>query len=285
MQIAAVWLTVLALWEGAYRTIDWKPWVFPAPSHIADAMLGMLNIHTHFGEPLHQGWPLAMAPGAAGEELPRANPGLWRSPLLQALGVSAWRLALGFTASVALGLLIGLALWRFAFFNDLFGPLSLGLQTLPSVCWVPLAILIFGINEISILFVLIMGSVFSSAIAMRDGLRTLPPIYWSAGRMLGATGPRLYASVLLPASLPALAGTLRQGFSFAWRSLLGAELILMTQRRGMGFLLNMGREFADIAQVVAVMVAMVAVGMAVDRWVFATIERRVRHRFGLMQSR
>ncbi len=277
-QLIAVWISAILAWELAYRAIGWRPWIFPAPSHVADATLAMLNLRAGFGEPLHAGWP--GAPDAAG-----SSGSIVGSPLVVALGVSGLRLALGFGASLGLGLLIGIGLWRSAFLNSLLGPLFLGLQTLPSVCWVPLAILTLGINEQGILFVLVMGSAFSMAIAMRDGLRALPPIYRAAGRMMGARGWRLYIHVLLPASLPALAGTLRQGFSFAWRSLLGAELILMTQRRGMGFLLSTGREFADVAQVVAVMAVMVAVGMAVDRWVFAVLEQRVRVRFGLVGTR
>lgn len=272
--LALVWLALLCLWEGAYRTIGWKPWIFPAPSHVADAVLGMLNVPTAFGDDLHPGWPRA---AAESPPLPLAD-----SPLVRALPVSLGRLLVGFGVSLAFGIVAGAALWRIAFLDALLGPLFLGLQTLPSVCWVPLAILTLGISEPAILLVLVMGSAFAVAIAMRDGLRTLPPIYGAAGRMLGAKGLCLYTSVLLPASLPALAGTLRQGFAFAWRSLLGAELVLLSQRRGLGFLLNMGREFADVAQVVGVMVVMVLVGMVMDRWVFAVIERRVRLRFGLM---
>lgn len=279
LQLAAVWLALLLLWEGAYRTIGWKPWVFPAPSHVLDATLGMLDIRTYFGEPLGPGWP--MTDPLQADPASTAIGNVVGSPLVRALAVSAGRLLLGFSAALAFGLFIGVVLWRLAFLNALLGPLFLGLQTLPSVCWVPLAILTFGINERGILFVLFMGSAFSMAIAMRDGLRALPPVYRVAGIMLGARRLHLYAFVLLPASLPALAGTLRQGFSFAWRSLLGAELILLTQRRGVGFLLNVGRDFADVAQVVAVMVVMVAVGMAMDRWVFAVLEKRVCQRFGL----
>jgi NitT/TauT family transport system permease protein len=242
-----------------------------------DATLAMLNVQTGFGEPLNAGWPGATGNAAAG--------GVAGSPLIVAMGVSGLRLLMGFGLSMLLGLLVGILLWRSSFLNSLLGPLFLGLQTLPSVCWVPLAILTLGINEKGVLFVLVMGSAFSMAIAMRDGLRALPPIYRAAGSMLGASGLRLYLHVMLPASLPALAGTLRQGFSFAWRSLLGAELVLMTQRRGMGFLLSTGREFADVAQVVAVMAVMVAIGMAVDRWVFAIVEQRVRVRFGLVGAR
>ncbi|HMN40261.1 MAG TPA: ABC transporter permease subunit [Phycisphaerales bacterium] len=278
-QLIAVWVAVVLAWEGAYRVVGWRPWIFPAPSHVLDATLGMLNVRTGFGEPLHGAWP--GPPGAPGA----GSRSIVGSPLVVALGVSGARLAVGFGASMILGLVVGIGLWRSAFLNSLLGPLFLGLQTLPSVCWVPLAVLILGINERGILFVLVMGSAFSMAIAMRDGLRSLPPIYRAAGRMMGARGWRLYVHVLLPASLPALVGMLRQGFSFAWRSLLGAELILMTQRRGVGFLLSAGREFADVAQVVAVMGVMVAVGMVVDRWVFAVVEQRVRTRFGLVAAR
>jgi NitT/TauT family transport system permease protein len=127
-----------------------------------------------------------------------------------------------------------------------------------------------------------MGSFFAVAIALRDGLNTIPPIYQRAGLMMGARGWRLYRYVLLPASLPALAGSLRQGFSFAWRSLMGAELIFIVQGRdGLGHLLAMGREFNDVAQVVAVMIVMVLIGMIVDRWIFARLQRAVHVRFGL----
>lgn len=274
--IALVWLATIAAWEAGYRLISWRAWIFPAPSHVIDATLGMLNIRTGFGEPLSEIWPRV-----EGAETFVQLPGILGSPLVSALGVSGVRLIIGFAGAIAFGLLAGVALWRWTFLNALLGPLFLGLQTLPSVCWVPLAILLFGINERGVAFVLMMGSAFSMAVAMRDGLRALPPIYRAAGRMLGARGLALYTHVLLPASLPALAGTLRQGFSFAWRSLLGAELILMTQRRGVGFLLNVGRDFADVAQVVAVMVIMIAIGMLIDRLIFAPMETRIRRRFGL----
>jgi NitT/TauT family transport system permease protein len=99
--------------------------------------------------------------------------------------------------------------------------------------------------------------------------------------MLGARNWRLYRYVLFPAGLPALASSLRQGFSFAWRSLMGAELILATDHQGLGYLLNVGEQNSLIAQVVAVMIVMVAIGMLADRLAFAPLERRVHTRFGL----
>jgi NitT/TauT family transport system permease protein len=150
---------------------------------------------------------------------------------------------------------------------------------------VPLAVLAFGLDETGILFVLVMGSAFAVAIALRDGLRSISPIYQRAGRMLGAKGLSLLRHVMLPASLPALASSLRQGFSFAWRSLMGAELIFMVQKQGVGYLLHQGREFSDVAQVLAMMVVMISVGVLVDRWGFAVLERKVHTRFGLLAAR
>ena len=265
---------LLATWEAAYRIAQWRPWVFPAPSHVLDSTLSMLNVRTAFGDPVGPGWPRA-------KPTTRAQPPWYQGPLVEALGVSAVRLTLGFAISIAVGTVLGLLMWRFRWLDDFFGPLFLGLQTLPSVCWVPLAVLLMGLSERGIMFVIVMGSVFAVAIALRDGLRTIPPLYQRAGLMMGARGWKLYRYVLLPASLPAMTSSLRQGFAFAWRSLLGAELILVVQRHGIGFLLEMGRNFSDAAQIVAVMIIMVMVGMAVDRWVFAVLQRRVHTRFGL----
>ena len=270
-----MWLILLATWEGAYRTVGWKPWVFPAPSHVLDATLSMLNVRSAFGDPLGPNWPWPKSAAA------RTQPAWYHGPLVEALGVSAVRLAVGFAASIFLGTILGLAMWRSKELDRFLGPLFLGLQTLPSVCWVPLAVLLLGLNERGILFVIIAGSFFAIAIALRDGLKTIPPLYQRAGLMMGARGWKLYRYVLLPASMPAMTSSLRQGFAFAWRSLLGAELILVVQNHGIGFLLETGRNFSDVAQVVAVMIIMVMIGMAVDRWVFAKLQKRVHARFGL----
>lgn len=268
---------LLATWEAAYRVFDWKPWVFPAPSHVLDATLSMLNVRTAFGDPVAAAWPLPKSPPPA-----RVQPPWYQSPLVEALIVSAARLAAGFTISIAVGSLLGILMWRSRWLGEFLGPLFLGLQTLPSVCWVPLAVLSIGLNERAILFVIVMGSVFAIAIALRDGLNTIPPLYQRAGLMMGARGWKLYRYVLLPASLPAMASSLRQGFAFAWRSLLGAELILTAVRyHGIGFLLEMGRNFNEVETVIATMLIMVLVGIAVDRWVFARLQRRVHARFGL----
>lgn len=269
------WTLILIAWETAYRVVGWQPVRFPAPSHVLDSLLNLAGFQTGFGQPLSAHWP--------GVEEQMTTPG--GRPLVWAPLISGYRLAVGFIISLVAGLGLGLAMWRSRFINDLLGPLFLGLQTLPSVCWVPLAVILFGLQEQGILFVLVMGSCFAIAIGLRDGLRVIPPVYQRAGLMLGAGGWKMYRYVLLPASLPAMASSLRQGFSFAWRSLMGAELVMSSVRNhGLGYHLEVGRAFLDTAQVVAVMAIMIGVAMLVDRSLFAPLERRVHRRFGLVSA-
>ncbi len=286
--VALVWVLIVAFWEGSYRIIEWKAYVFPAPSHILDSLLNLFGMKTWFGDPVwlvdaaghsqafqrDPQWPLH------GQDL-QVTGSIWNSQLLEAVGISLFRLLIGFSISLVLGLFIGLAMFRFKFIDALLGPVFLGLQTLPSVCWVPLAVLALGINETGILFVTVMGSFFSIAITLRDGLRLTPTIYRSAGLVFGAHGIKFYTQVMLPAGLPALASSLRSGFSFAWRSLMGGELIFVLKQEGVGHLLAVGREFGDVGQVVGVMFIMVLIGMAADRFIFAPLEKKVQSRFGL----
>ena len=274
-----VWILILLAWEGAYRLVKWDRTLFPAPSQVLDGALELLNIRTGFGNDFGPNWPKALDGGFG-----RAGDPIYRGALITASLTSLIRLGVGFAISIVLGGILGAAMWRIRGLDEFLGPLFLGFQTLPSVCWVPLSILVFGLRETGVLFVLVMGSFFAIALALRDGLRTIPPAYQNAGRMLGARGWKLYRYVLLPASLPAVAASLRQGFSFAWRSLMGAELLFAVQNHGLGFQLEMARNNIDVAQVIAVMSIMVMLGIAADRLVFARLERRVLVRFGLMAA-
>jgi NitT/TauT family transport system permease protein len=269
LQRLLVWVALMACWEGAYRAIGWNFYSFPAPSHVLDSLLSMVNIRTAFGDDIRAGWPMP------------AKPGRTQGRLAAACAVSGARLLVGFVISILIGGIIGLAMWRFQALDEFLGPLLLGLQTLPSVCWVPLGYVIFGLNEYGVMFVLVMGSFSAIAIALRDGLRTMPPLYRRAGLMLGATGWRLYRFVLIPASMPAFATSLRQGFSFAWRSLLGAEMLYAVTRHGLGFVLQTSRDIGGPPDVIAIMTVMVLIGMLADRWVFAKLQQAVNARFGL----
>jgi NitT/TauT family transport system permease protein len=246
----------LASWEAAFRIIGWRDYVFPAPSTLLVSLKELLQPLIAFGG----------------------------RPLVVGVVVSLLRLAIGFTLSILLGAILGVMMWRFKPLDEFLGPLFLGLQTLPSVCWVPLAVLTIGLNEEGILFVVVMGSFFAIAIALRDGLRAIPPIYQRAGAMLGTSGWKMYRYVLLPASLPALASSLRQGFSFAWRSLMGAELIFAVDRHGLGFVLHIGRELNEVGWVVVAMAVMVIIGITADRFVFSELEKVIHRRFGLVSA-
>jgi NitT/TauT family transport system permease protein len=246
----------LASWEAAFRIIGWRDYVFPAPSTLFRSFIELLK-------------PLVAVGGR---------------PLVDGVVVSLIRLIVGFALSILLGGLLGVLMWRWKSLDEFLGPLFLGLQTLPSVCWVPLAVLVIGLDERGVLFVVVMGSFFAIAIALRDGLRSIPPIYQRAGAMLGTHGWRMYRYVLLPASLPALASSLRQGFSFAWRSLMGAELIFAVDRHGLGFVLHIGRELNDVGWVVVAMIVMVIIGITADRFVFSVLERAIHRRFGLVAA-
>ena len=176
-------------------------------------------------------------------------------------------------------MILGLAVASNKFLEETLGALLVSLQSLPSICWVPLAILWFGLTEKAILFVLLMGCILSVTIAMEDGRKQMPKIYTMAGRNLGASGVRLFWYVMLPASLPYIVSGLKQGWAFGWRSLIQAEMIFLTI--GLGQLLMMGRDLNDMSQVIAVMLMIIALGYLVNRLVFRTMERTLQSRWGL----
>lgn len=206
--------------------------------------------------------------------------GFQNGTFLIGIAVSMERILIGFGISAVAGMALGLALGRIRVLDETLGSLVLGLQTLPSICWLPLALLWFGLSETAILFVVVMGALLSITLATEAGVKNTPPLYLRAARNLGASGWRLYALVILPAALPAIITGMKLGWSFAWRSLMAGELLYVSL--GLGQLLNMGRELNDMSQVIAVMLVIIAIGLAVDRLIFAPLESRVRERWGLL---
>jgi len=200
-----------------------------------------------------------------------------------AIAVSMRRIAAGYALSVAIGVLLGLLMANSEFLEQTLGGLLVSLQSLPSICWLPMAILWFGLSEKAILFVVVMGSVLSVTISMETGRKQTPKIYAMAGRNLGARGLKLFLFVLFPASLPFLLTGLKQGWAFAWRSLIAGEMIFVSL--GLGQLLMMGRDLNDMSQVLAVMILIIAIGYIVDGLVFRTLERRLQYRWGLSPAR
>lgn len=199
--------------------------------------------------------------------------------LLEATGNSLLRGIAGFVIAVVIGVILGLLINHFNYLQKNLKPLVLGIQTLPSVCWVPFSILWFGLSTEAILFVVVMGSAFSIAISVDNAVKNVQPIYKKAALTMGAGKRQLYLHVILPASLPELISGLKQGWSFAWRALMAGEV--MTTSIGLGQTLIMGRDLADINQVMLVMVIIVVVGIFIDKCIFSAIEKRILKKRGL----
>lgn len=213
--------------------------------------------------------------------------GVWKSAcslisdgtLLSAVWNSMLRVLTGFAVAIVLGILLGILIIHFEYFARNLKPVILGIQTLPSICWVPFAILWFGLGESAIIFVVVMGSAFGIAIAVESGIRSVPPIYIRAARTMGVSGWRLYRKVMFPAALPAFVSGLKQGWSFAWRALMSGEV--MAASTGLGFTLMVGRDLADINQVMTVMLVIVLIGIIIDKGIFSCVERHILNKRGL----
>jgi NitT/TauT family transport system permease protein len=210
---------------------------------------------------------------------------LWSAVLDGTLGgaivVTMKRLLLGYAAGIVIGLPLGLLTARFNVLNDTLGLLALGLQTLPSVCWVPLALLWFGQTEMAMLFVVVMGTLWSVIIATDNGVRNISPIFARAAKTMGSRGLHTWLKVILPAALPFIVGGMKQGWAFAWRSLMAAEIyVTILSGFGLGSLLNDGRELNAMDQVIGIMLVLLFIGLIADKILFSPWERFLRRRWG-----
>ena len=191
------------------------------------------------------------------------------------------RLLLGYFFGIVIGLPVGLLTARFQVLKDTIGVLSLGLQTLPSVCWVPLALLWFGQTEAAMFFVVVMGTLWSVIIATDNGVRNVPPIYARAARTMGSRGMHTWLRVMLPAALPFIVGGMKQGWAFAWRSLMAAEIyVTILSGFGLGHLLHYGRELSAMDQVIGIMFVLLIIGLVADKILFSPWERFLHRRWG-----
>ena len=235
---------VLVVWESLALLKLWPPYMFPTPRGVAESMWAGFVDHS-----------------------------IWIG-----IAVSLRRVAIGYAISVVLGILLGVLLTWSRFLQDTLGGVILSLQSLPSICWVPLALLWFGLSETAIIFVTVMGSMLAVTQATKSGFDNVPRILSMAGRNLGAKGPQLFWHILLPASLPYLLDGLKQGWAFAWRSLIQGEMLYVTL--GLGQLLVSGRDLNDINQIVVVMVLIAGIGYAVDGILFGRLEASLRNKWG-----
>src|SRR5438132_1553492 len=240
-------VALIAIWAAIVRAQIWSPILLPSPRSVAEYLLSAFRDGT----------------------------------LLQATGVTLRRLLVGYFIGLAIGLPLGLLTASSKFVEDTIGVLALGLQTLPSVRWVPLALLWFGQTEAAMLFVVIMGTLWSVIIATETGVRNVPPIYPRAALTMGSKRLHIWLKVILPASLPFVVSGMKQGWAFAWRSLMAAEIfVTILTGFGLGQLLHYGRELTAMDQVIGIMLVIVVIGLLADKILFSPVERFLHRRWG-----
>ena len=242
---------LIALWEGAFRAKIWSPVLLPAPIQVVRYLENAVTDGT----------------------------------LFHATVITMRRLLVGYFIGILGGLPLGFLTARAKIFHDTIGTLALGLQTLPSVCWVPLALLWFGQSEAAMLFVVVMGTLWSVVIATDTGVRNVPPIYRRAALTMGSRRLHMWFKVILPAALPFIVSGMKQGWAFAWRSLMAAEIfVTILTGFGLGQLLHYGRELSAMDQVIGIMFVIVVIGLLADKIFFSPIERFLHRRWGTSRA-
>jgi NitT/TauT family transport system permease protein len=251
----AVWPKVLAvaLFIAGWQALVWTHW---KPEYIIPSPFTVMRQFAHDG-----------------------------GSLSRSVVVTMRRAGIGFGISILLGAVVGLAVARIPVLRAAIGSMITGLQTMPSVAWVPLGIVLFQLSERAIFFVVILGAAPSIANGIIDGIDNIPPLLMRAGRVLGARGFSALRYVIVPAALPSVVGGLKQGWAFAWRSLMAGELITnFPGHIGIGQALNNAGQNADFVGVYEAMIVIFIVGVAVDALFFGTIVRAIRKRYGLIDA-
>jgi NitT/TauT family transport system permease protein len=252
---AALWPKVLAIgivlvvWELIHLS-GWKKEIFPGP-----------------GVTLSNLWD-------------QLNGGL----LWHAIGTTLQRAVIGFGLAVLIGAVLGALVSRVKPLRAGVGSLITGLQTMPSIAWFPFAIILFGITTPAILFVIVLGAAPSIANGLIAGVDYTPPLLLRAGKMMGLRRLSLYRHLILPASLPAMVAGLRQGWAFAWRSLMAGELlVIIANQPSLGVLLSTDQDQADMASATAIIIVILIIGILVHT-LFSMADRAIRQRWGLTGS-
>jgi NitT/TauT family transport system permease protein len=205
--------------------------------------------------------------------------------LVRAAGVTLARATIGYGAAFVVGSVVGLAVIGSRFLRTATASMITGLQTMPSIAWFPLAILVFGLTESAILFVIVLGAAPAIANGLIAAVDQIPPLLKSAGRVLGARGWRRYWHVLIPAAIPTFVGGMKQGWAFAWRSLMAGELLVsIAHRLGLGTVMHNDQQVSDAIGLFSTMIVVFVIGVMVDRVLFGRMEAAVRTRWGLGQA-
>lgn len=253
MKRTLFYIALIVAWELVYKIFVelfkiWKPYVFPSPISVIETFVRLLSDNT----------------------------------LTVAMIATVRRMLIGYLIAAILGVVVGLAIVKSEFLDKNLRPLILGFQTLPSVCWLPFAILWYGLSEKAIIFVTAIGSIFSITLAVESGIKNVNPLYIKAAKTMGAIGLRLYLNVIFPASLPFVISGMKQGWSFAFRALMAGEMLFAT--KGLGQVLMVGRDLADMSQVISVMIVTIVFGLVIEKAIFGPLENQIRIRWGLKNT-
>ncbi len=199
-----------------------------------------------------------------------------------AIGTTMGRALAGFGLALLVGTVAGAALARNTFLRSVIGPVVTGLQTMPAIAWFPFAIIFFGLDTSAILFVIVIGAAPSVAMGVMAGADQIPPLLLRAAKTMGLRRFALYRHVILPGSLPTFVGGLRQGWAFAWRSLMAGELVvLVAGTASIGVLLDNAQNLSDMPSAISIMVVILLIGIVVDT-AFDALDRWIRRRWGLL---
>jgi len=237
---------VLAIWELIHVS-GWKKLIFPGPGGTLSDLWGQLRTGL-----------------------------LWH-----AVAITSERAVIGFALAVVIGGLVGALVSRIGPLRAAVGSLITGLQTMPSIAWFPFAIILFGISTTTILFVIVLGAAPSVANGLIAGVDYTPPLLLRAGKMMGLRRLSLYRYLILPASLPAFVAGLKQGWAFAWRSLVAGELLVaIAGQPSLGVLLSNDQDQADMQGATAIIIVILILGIIVDM-LFGLGDRAIRRRWGL----
>jgi NitT/TauT family transport system permease protein len=244
-------LLVLAVWQGLVWA-EWKPaWVFPGPAEVFSWLSDSITTSSFWA----------------------------------AIGVTMTRAVIGFLVAVVIGSAVGISVVRVKPLRAAIGSVITGLQTMPSVAWFPLAVLLFQLSEKAILFVVVLGAAPSIANGLINGVDYVPPLLKRVGANLGARGFATYRYVVLPAALPSFVAGLKQGWAFAWRSLMAGELLsVVAERQSIGTIFQSARDFTQPEVVIAMLIVVLVIGILVDS-AFGVADRTIRRRWGIADNR
>lgn len=236
---------LIGIWEAIFSLAIWPAYMFPSPFGVGQTLLR----------------------------------GFQDGSFIIALEASFGRLLMGYGISIVLGIFLGACIAKFKIINETIGMLVIALQSIPSIVWLPLALLWFGMSETAIIFVVALGGTWTMTTSATTGIRNVQPVLTRAARTMGASGWKLYTAVTLPASIPHIISGMRLSWAFAWRALMAGELI--GSGSGLGQLLNFGRDVGNMSLILAIMVIIAVIGTILDNLVFRRVEKKILTRWGL----